>query len=170
MFIRFALVLVLLVMGIQDFRFRAISWYLFPTLAVMLLLTNPSFSWYSSFVNVGFIACVFILLTGWFSLRNGTLVNLTRQHLGIGDILFLLSLAFFFSPVNFFLFYLISLLLIAIGTGLYLVLYRPKDFSIPLAGLQGFVLTAVLMVSWIGKIDISNGDFIVDLLWSYGQG
>nr|WP_162989044.1 hypothetical protein [Pedobacter schmidteae] len=164
--IRAILGLILIGMGIQDFKFRAISWYLFPLLTGCLLLINPSFSINACLINLGFIAFVFVLLTGWFSLREGSMVNLTQRHLGIGDILFLLCLAFFFSPVNFFLFYLSSLLLVAIGTGLYLILAKPENFSIPLAGLQGLVLIVMLTAGWIWNIDISNTDFLPDFLFN----
>lgn len=157
-------VLILTVMGIQDFKFRAISWYLFPALALCLLLINPSFSLYNCFVNFGFVALVFVLLTGWFSLKSGSLVNLTQKHLGIGDILFLLCLAFFFSPLNFFFFYLLSLLIVCIGTGFYLLAFKPETFTIPLAGLQGQVLTAVLLISWYLNTDPGNANFLTDLL------
>lgn len=162
--IKAAVVLILLVMGIQDFKFRAISWYLFPALTLCLLLINPSFSLYSCFVNICFVAFVFVLLTGWFSLRSGSLVNLTQRHLGIGDILFLLCLAFFFSPLNFFLFYLSSLLVVSIGTGLYLLVFKPDGFTIPLAGLQGLVLMAALLCSWIWNIQLADSNILPDFL------
>ncbi len=92
------------------------------------------------------------------------MVNLTRRHLGIGDVLFLLCLAFFFSPVNFFLFYLMSLLLICMGTGAYLLLCKPANFSIPLAGLQGFVFILLLLASWIWKTELGNSDFLPEFL------
>ncbi|MBB5440952.1 Flp pilus assembly protein protease CpaA [Pedobacter sp. AK017] len=162
--IRLLLLLILLVMGIQDMKFRAISWYLFPVLAIVLLLLNPSLSLQNCLLNIGFVAFVLVLLTAWFSLKQGSMVNLTRRHLGMGDILFLLCLALFFSPVDFFLFYLFSLLLICMGTGAYLLLRRPANFTIPLAGLQGFVLILLLLASWIWKTAPGNGDFLPDLL------
>lgn len=157
---KLSLILILLVMGIQDLKYRAISWYLFPALAIILLVINPSFTIYSCLLNMGFVAIVLVLLTGWFSLKQGRLVNLTRRHLGIGDVLFLLCLAFFFSPVNFFLFYLLSLLLIGMGTGLYLALGKPVNFTVPLAGLQGFVLLLLLLACWIWKTEPGNTDFL----------
>lgn len=162
--IKTATLLILLVMGIQDFKFRAISWYLFPALALCLLLISPSFSLYNTFVNIGFVAFVFVLLTGWFSLKSGSLVNLTERHLGIGDVLFLLCLAFFFAPLNFFLFYLSSLLIVSIGTGLYLLVFRPDGFTIPLAGLQGLVLMTVLLCSWIWNIELADSNILPEFL------
>lgn len=162
--IKAIVIVILMAMGLQDFKFRAISWYLFPALALGLLLMNPAFSLYSCFINFGFVALVFVLLTGWFSLRSGSLVNLTQRHLGIGDVLFLLCLAFFFSPLNFFLFYLLSLLSISIGTGLYLLAFKPKDFTIPLAGLQGLTLAAVLVICWFLNIDLSHNTLLPDFL------
>lgn len=167
---RAILILILMGMGIQDFKFRAISWYLFPLLVAALLVMNRSFSLNDCFINFGFIALVFVLLTGWFSIKEGSMVNLTERHLGIGDILFLLCLAFFFSPINFFLFYLCSLLLIAVGTGLYLLIAKPENFTIPLAGLQAFVFIALLTAGWIMNIDIGKADFLPNFLFNLYEG
>lgn len=158
--LRFAIIGLLALIGFQDFKFRGISWYLFPLLAALLFLLNPDFLPMQGFTNVSFVLGVFLLLTLWFSLREGRLVNLLAGHMGLGDFLFLLCLSLYFSVSNFFLFYTLSLLLIALGTAAYKWIWKPAEFTIPLAGLQGAVLMIVLLAGWLTGIEIGNADLI----------
>lgn len=163
MLLKLSLAMVLLTMGIQDFKYRAISWYCFPGLALLLILSNPEFELYSCLLNVGFVALIYVLLTAWFSIKNRRMVHLHHEHLGIGDVLFLISISVYFSPLNFFAFYLFSLILIVIGTGLYILVKKPAQFTIPLAGLQGIALLGVLASCWMGKLDLQTLDFLPHL-------
>ena len=163
MLLKLSLALVLLIMGIQDFKYRAISWYWFPGLAVLLILSNPDFELYSCLFNIGFIALIYVLLTLWFSIKNRRVIHLHQEHLGIGDVLFLISISVYFSPLSFFAFYLFSLVLITIGTGMYLLLMKPAQLTIPLAGLQGIALLVVLATCWLLKLDSSTIDFLTHL-------
>lgn len=154
--LRCSIIGLLALIGFQDFKFRGVSWYLFPLLGLSLYWLNPSFSPDQGFLNVGFVLAVFMLLTVWFSLKEARAVNLLGNYMGLGDFLFLLCLSFYFSTGNFFLFYTLSLLLIVIGVSVYVRIKRPLEFTIPLAGLQGFVLMACLLIGWIAGIEIGN--------------
>ena len=162
--LRFLSIVLLGLIGFQDFKYRGVSWYLFPLLAVFLYALNPMFLPEQGVINVSFVLVIFALLTLWFSLRKGRLVNLLEQHIGMGDFLFLFCLSFYFSPGNFFLFYTLSLLVIVLSLLLYRWFSRALEMTVPLAGLQGMVLIGVLSTGWIMGVETGNADFISLLL------
>ncbi|PCJ87270.1 MAG: hypothetical protein COA57_04890 [Flavobacteriales bacterium] len=134
-------------------KHRTIWWVLLPTLFAVLFfrglqVTDFQTLWQSFLLNLSFIVIQLLAVTVWFSLKNRALVNITKNHLGWGDILFFAVSALVFSPVNFLLFYIISLTLILTGFLLYKA-FRPQAKQIPLAG----GMAAILMVCCIA------GDF-----------
>lgn len=156
LFIQLSILLILMVMGLQDFRYRAISWYAFPLLAILMLLGNKDFSITEAFVNICFLLINFSLATLIISLNNQRFTNLLKSHIGWGDLLMLLCLSLYFSPVNFFVFYLSSLVFIAIATGTYMLLAKPKNYTIPLAGMQGMLLFACILSASLFDVKINN--------------
>ncbi|MES2457412.1 MAG: hypothetical protein V4594_17785 [Bacteroidota bacterium] len=150
------LVLVLALMGIQDFKYRAISWYAFPLLALFLLLRNAAFNWMEFGINIGFIVFNYLLLTVFFSIRSQKKVNLLDGFIGLGDMLMLVCLAFYFPTLLFFSFYLFSLLVIALGSGLYLLSNQSKPYTVPLAGLQSLILLCLLLLSWYKGTELNE--------------
>lgn len=163
MFLKFLIVLVLLIMGIQDFKYRAISWYLFLALTLLLAYSNTAFNGYDTLFNIGFVALIYVLLTVWFSIKHQSFVQLHKEHLGIGDVLFLICISVYFSPLHFFAFYLFSLTCIVICTGIYIGLRKPQQFTIPLAGLQGIALLGILLTCWTLDLDVHKIDFLPHL-------
>jgi hypothetical protein len=147
--INLSTLLTLAVMSIQDFKYRAISWYAFPLLALFLLLANPAFSWTETAMNIVFIGVNYTLATVLISLKYRRMINLMKEHIGLGDVLMLLCVAVYFPTLIFFLFYLSSLILIAIGTGIYMVWHKPQQYTVPLAGLQSAMLLVLLLTAWI---------------------
>ncbi len=161
-----SILFILLMMGIQDFKYRAISWYAFPVLGFLLLISNKDFTVVEAAVNVGLILFNFFLVTLFFSFRDHRLINVMESYLGLGDILLLFCLAVYFPVALFFLFYLVSLVLITICSGIYIKYNRPKNFTIPLAGLQSLMLIPVLGIVWLGNIQLKdlNENLILCLL------
>ena len=137
---------ILLVMAYQDFKWRAIHWFLFPLLLLLVLLgqfliADLSETIQSAGFNLIFIASQLILLTTYFSIKNSRLVNITKGLLGWGDVLFFINLCFFFSPVNFLIFYLGSL---TFSIVLFLIYFKNSiNTKIPFAGLQAICLILV---------------------------
>lgn len=73
---------------------------------------------------------------------------LTSGYLGWGDVLFLLAISFYFSPFNYILFYVLSLLIVLIYTVITgLIDNKGKQLEIPLAGLQALILCMILILS-----------------------
>lgn len=152
----------------QDFRSRSISWWLLPIVVAGLLLGGASrwnmaeigkdFLW-----NVTFLSVQFVFVWLWMSLRQRKFVRLIDRQIGLGDVLFLLAVAFSFSPGNFILFYtigLLSVLLIALVMKL-----RQPGFLIPLAG--ALAVPLLLLCAWRlvdPSKDFYNDDWLLQLL------
>jgi len=185
----FAYILVLIILSIivyQDFKYKAVSWFLFPVLFVPpLYLGFVQVGWerlWMYFVtNFGFLLIQFLLLIIYLSIKNKKITILTKGYLGLGDILFLIVLCLFFSSVNYILFYLFSLIAILIAYLLYNtfrsacrrevvcnfstagVNSRQKNLfkeEIPLAGGIALILICLILFKFINQ----NVDFYSDLL------
>lgn len=141
-----AVILLLIFMAVQDFRYRAISWYAFPLLAAGMLLSNRSFEASEFGLNVLLIAMNFGLLTLLLSLKYKKPVNPFSLHIGLGDLLMLICMALYFPVLNFFVFYLLSLILISLGGGIHQLFLRNRSWTIPLAGLQSLMLLCLVLV------------------------
>ena len=154
--INLSTILILTLMTYQDIKYRAITWYAFPLLAVSLFVLNKNLTTIEVIINIGFVAFNYISATLMVSIRHGRLINLLNAHIGPGDILLLVSVAFYFTPIDFFAFYLSSLLLIALGAGVYSRLQKPKHFTVPLAGLQSAFLGCLILMSLTIGITFNN--------------
>jgi hypothetical protein len=136
----------------QDFSYRAVSWILL----LLLLVTGIFFSLSQSdgillilknvFINLSFLLFQFLLLKVFFVFRNPKDHTIVNRKLGIGDILFLVSTCCFFSPVNFIIYYISSLIFSIIFYLLLLQKNKPgnQPLTIPLAGLQAAFLILAL--------------------------
>lgn len=136
----------------QDMRYRAVYWICFPVLAVLLFTLKshtlqPAAALQDSLFGVCFFGLQLLLLWIYLSAKSRKPVHLTRDYLGLGDILFLLAAAFYFSPAGYVIFYIASLIMVL----LYVVFRNwrreENDLEIPLAGLQALMLAGVLLAS-----------------------
>jgi len=144
-----ALLGVLSIIIYQDLRLRMISWVLLPILFFLGIYTGMAGNGRDYLVEVLLInfmilGAQLLLLITYFSITRRRLVNLTGRYLGWGDILFLVAAMTLFSPVNFILYYTISLVVILAASALYKVLLKPVKFTLPLAG--GLALTLMILV------------------------
>jgi Flp pilus assembly protein protease CpaA len=164
--------------ALQDFRSRAVSWFLFPLLAVcgvsMALIEGNALSSLGQYmaINSAFLLMQFAVLKGWFLLRAKRGIPLTGHGkgptpfvdhaIGKGDIFFLLAAGCFFSPVNFIFFYLSSLLFALIAY--LLVRYRPtrkpRWSTVPLAGLQAGFLLLCLPLHLLLRLPLTDDSWI----------
>jgi hypothetical protein len=136
--------------------------------ALLIFLSTQQHTFANFMVNSGynmaFLLVQFLLLAVYFSVRAGTIVNITSGYLGWGDILFLLCIAFYLSPINYFVFYILSLLLVLmlvlISTSL-----SKRSKTIPLAGLQAFLFALVFIADWyIDVFNITNDYWLLTYL------
>lgn len=136
--LQLAIVFTFLIIIYQDFRHRAISWWLIP---LMLFLgfwqSNILHHWQVSlhffFQNFLFLFFQLIILFLYFSIKEKRLVNIVDSWLGLGDILFFVGLATLFSIINFVAFFIgsivVTLLIFMISK-----FFVKKLKTIPLAG------------------------------------
>ncbi len=150
--IQFFILGILIWIFIQDLLYQLVNWILFPALVLGLLCYRLLFTGISDIGTVAFENLVFLLLqlgllTFYLSIRRKRLVFLTSSNLlNWGDIIFLVSVACYFSLYNYILFYALSLPLILFLWVLIKPLFKSK--FIPLAGLQSVLLAICLALDW----------------------
>jgi len=165
------LFLQLLVLGLllsifaQDIFSRSLYWICFPVLAALLfviqLLSHESAAevWVPGVINIGFLTIQLLVVSAYFSLKYKRWVNVTQELIGWGDVLFLLSISFYLSVLNFLFFYVGSLLLIVFGWFCWQLISGNRTKQIPLAGLQALLLAVLLVCSWWYKPINLNDDY-----------
>lgn len=170
--LNFLILVCLWAMFVQDMRYRAISWFFFPVLAVLYVTHGLAAGIHiqelliNTGLNLAFLLMVFALVWLYISLRRRRLVYLPDRLIGWGDILFLLCICFYFTLLNFILFYITSLLLVII-IWLAWTRYRPQAAArhIPLAGLQALILSFFLAADWLSRsVDLTNDQWLFFLI------
>ena len=145
----FAVVVLLVIISWEDFVGRTVHAILFPlVLLLSVAYSYQSLSVYEILYNVLVSGCFLIVqalaLLIYFIVKHKRWVNLTNEYLGWGDVLFLLSILPFFSPIAYLIFYLASLILTIILVLLYRAISKNGLKFIPLAGIQSLMLIVVL--------------------------
>ncbi|WP_410221213.1 prepilin peptidase [Pedobacter sp.] len=138
---------VLIYMAWQDFKYRAIYVWLFIVSAVLLAVlkykaTSLLNLWGDLKSNIFFLLAQALLISLYFAWKEKRWVNLLKGYFGEGDLLFLVCMALYFSFMNYVLFYLISILLVLIGS----VFYTKRSIKIPLAGGQALCMVLVMVI------------------------
>ncbi len=151
------IVICLLGIGIQDFKFFAISWGWLPMLAILFVIDGyfqlpMEILLQDYLMSFGLFISQLFVLTLWYSIKSKKWVNISTELLGLGDILFLLVLVFSFSFVNYLVFVVSTLVVISIGFMVIRKLGLSKSNQIPLAGAMSFILIGVKTLSAVGII------------------
>jgi Flp pilus assembly protein protease CpaA len=159
------LVCLLGVVVFQDFKSRAISWFLIPLLfvgfiAYGLLMIQPVELLTYFGINFMLVAVNLLCVTLFISLKEKRFTNILKDYLGLGDVLFFLVLTVVFSPFNFIFFYLGSILLTALIYGGIILINKEKKLLIPLAG----VMSLILIVAIAAEQIIPSFKFYQDLI------
>ena len=167
--IKCLLIVILVIILYQDFRFKAVSWIFFPvgfifTMYHAISLNSSIELLINLSVNVAFLLfqVVIIFLFSWFKYKKR--VNIFKSVFGLGDLLFLVMILPLFSPLNFVLFFLGSIvfsLLVYLGIKS-LKLYKSE--RVPLAGLQSMYLIIVLISQFLFKFNLYNDFAIINKL------
>ncbi len=147
----------LVFLSYQDFRYRAISWWIIPLLFVFLAYNNiKNFSFdivkNNFLLNFGFVLIQLGILYIYFSIKNRRFVNIINTYIGIGDILFFAVLTVCFSFFNYLVFQIVSFFLVAIGFGLFRLFKKDFTPEIPLAGGMSLLLFLSFIVGKIYSI------------------
>ena len=138
----------------QDLKYKAVTWILFPLIAIVFITynlysNNISVVAFNSAINLVFVLLQLLILTLYFSLKARKIVNIAQQSLGWGDILFLTSVCLLLPPDTFFLFYVISLILIVLKEIISRIVFAKFSEKIPLAGLQALLLSLLIIFQQI---------------------
>lgn len=149
----------------QDFKSKSISWYLLPMLLIVFIgnallrieVENLLlFSGINLILVITNLVGVFLLV--W--LKEKKPINIIDSYLGLGDVLFFLVITTTFSPFNFVVFYLGSILIITLIYGVVILINKEKKTLIPLAGAMSLLLMFVLIAdAFIPSVDIYNDIF-----------
>jgi hypothetical protein len=176
LFVEIIIIGVLLLIFVQDIRSRSVYWVLFPVLTVLFiimhLLQHHLFAdaWQPVLLNSTFLALQFLIVSVYFSIKNKQWVNITTSFLGWGDMLFLLSIAFYLSVLNFLFFYIISLIAVLLIWMLWQAVAKEKNKQIPLAGLQALIFSVFLTGDWwFNSFDLTNDDWLLHLITKWTQ-
>jgi hypothetical protein len=170
-FLFLLLIVITLLIIYQDFCSRSVIWYLFPLMGVLGIINTylHTCSWEQTFIygiiNAGFALLQFVILKLYFSLKGNGNSRLINEKIGMGDILFVFAACFFFSPVNFILFYCCSLLF-AIILHLLSLKIRAKEFAltVPLAGWMAVFLIVYIITLQLSKNGLTKDDWILNYL------
>jgi hypothetical protein len=131
----------MLVIAYQDFRYRAIHWLLFLTLALLFFIDGASSQSLKTYelgvvLNIAIIFLQFSVLVLFYLFKGKKLNDIVNKTIGSGDIVFIFILAFAF-PWQCFLFYYISAMLFSILAWLPVGrFFSSKENLIPFAGLM----------------------------------
>lgn len=152
--IEIALFVVLGIIVFQDMKFRAISWLLIPALCIVLfgkaiVLNETDGILFNITFNIVFVLIQLLLLTIYISIKNKKMTNIINSYLGIGDILFFVAIGFAFSPLNYILFYVISMVLTMLLFVSYKTVKKNISAEIPLAGGMAGMMIVLNVVSMI---------------------
>lgn len=146
------MVAVLLGIFVQDILWRKVYLFVFPLLLVLFVMASflnrrqLGEVAITSSINLFFLALQFLLVSLYFFLKKKKWVKLTGTQLGWGDILFLLTIAFYFSVLNFIFFYVSSLVVALVCWLIWRQVSVKPGRSIPLAGLQALVM--IFFLGW----------------------
>ena len=154
--LRLGVIVVLCIMIFQDFKFRGITWWLFPLLLAMLLALSGlegSFSEtiYKFMMNGLFVGLQIGLLILYFSVRRRTFTNIFQGYLGLGDLLFLVCLAAYLPLMSFAVFYVGSLLMVIVISLCVMHLLKISTNKIPLAGYQALFFLVLILIELLHK-------------------
>lgn len=140
---------ILSIIAFQDFLERQVYWFLFPLLFLLGITRIPIQDFWPQaatrvLFNLLFLLLVLTLVFIYFRLLKGMSFQSLKSQIGLGDILFFISLSSFFPYEDYMLFFSLSLFLALFLSIPFLIL--KQNFTIPLAGLQASFLAIIMIL------------------------
>ena len=137
---------ILILIFFQDVMQREVYWFLFPIAfalcGVYFSQMLPLIQLLAHFgVNLLIIGVLIVIVMAYLYLRFRDTKILLWNYLGLGDVLFFGVVGICFSPLNFVLFTIVSLLL----SLLFSVVFMKRNTTVPLAGFQAICLQITLI-------------------------
>ena len=151
----------LIVAFYEDWKFRAITWLVFPAVGIVTLLIFilPGGDWKVPGSNLIFVLIIMTALTIWVSVRERKPTNIFKKHFGIGDLLFFIAILPLFGCQNFVLFFISGMMLsclVHIG-----VTKKTQHLTIPLAGYLAVYVLLLKSASLVLNVDLFHITFLV---------
>ena len=169
--IQIFILVVLTLVFIQDMWSRSVHWILFPVLIALFVGIHfiqhrvLAAVWQPVLLNILFLGFQLLVVSAYFSLKQGKLVNITTTVLGWGDILFLLSICFYLSVLNFLFFYVVSLIIVVFIWFSWQLISKEKDKNIPLAGLQALLFAIFFSFNlYFTPVNLNSDDWLLNLI------
>lgn len=149
--LRVLLLIALSLVFYQDTKERAVWWFLFPLLGLFggYLHFTQSLTWlFFSGIFLNFLFVIGLFAVAFFYAKIKMKVDFLKEAIGLGDILFYLSLAVAF-PTEAFLVILVFSMVFSLG--LHVAVFRKNvNETVPLAGYASLFLMFVYLSSWSG--------------------
>jgi hypothetical protein len=139
---------------VQDFLFRAVHWILFPVLLILFVTESLFVSKIDDYLDSISINLLVILLQGliliaFYKLKGTQFINFIKDRIGLGDLFFVLAMAFAFSWSTFLFYYIAGLLFTLITWLAVRNLIRLKSQLVPLAGMLALFMTLIMLAEII---------------------
>ncbi len=171
MIIQFVLCFVLLILAIQDFRLRAVHWILFPILLLLFItdsLSQVDLKDYISgtAINLLLVSAQGVILFVYYSVQEKKLKHILTGILGLGDILFIIIMAFAFSWTSFILFYIAGLVFALFSWMITILITRNNQGLIPLAGLLAIYMI-IITIAGVFIPEINRNSNLLNTLFPY---
>ena len=169
MILKLIVVGLLFITFLQDLRERAVYILLFP----LLLIGFTAISLYSQpvsvlagnyLLNFLFLVIQMVLLYAYFTISRGKPTVLIGTLIGWGDILFWLVTAALFSPANYILYFLASLVFaLAFHFFISLIAEGGEPAKVPLAGNQAlFLMAALILQLFYPALNFYSDDLLLE--------
>ncbi len=154
--------------ALQDFVSRSVYWWLFPLLFIGVLIFLPEIE--NETFNISYVLanmCLLLLvvsLTGiyYFFVYRRLALSKIEGSVGLGDLLMLPVFIVSFSPFNFILFFIASIVVALVG---YIIQGMIKNDmnTVPLAGYWAVLLMICFLGSWVGDFSLKDDSWFY--LW-----
>lgn len=130
---------------IQDWKDRAVYWWLFPPLLMIggYQFYQTSYPIADAFASLYFLLMILVLLIGYVSFKRKKWVNIFKTDFGLGDVLFLIAIIPFFSHNAYIVFFISGMFLSLIVHRF--VMMRKKS-TVPLAGYLALYVALIKVI------------------------
>ena len=164
----FVSIIGLLAIAIEDITRRSVYffWFIIAFIGALgFIISSSGTSILFSTILTNMVICLFVaLLTiGFYFLKHKqNCINFLQNSIGLGDLIILPVIIISFSPINFILFCISTIIITLIGYNFY-QLSKNKEVTIPLAGFWSLGLIISIILSIFNVIDAHNDDWVY--LW-----
>jgi len=163
-------IILLILVTIQDFLYRGVSWIFYPILFILFAATSVykngweiAAFYFTS--NLLFLSMMLTSVFIFFYLRIKNVKEVVTTRFAAGDVLFYILLCATFSSFNFLAFYTSAILLSIIGYTIYKVINKNAKKEIPEAGIVALLLALFISYNLAsGGVDVFDDSEIISLL------